>query len=149
MNREYPSRPIPAVASTVIEKNRILLVRRANEPSKGLWGLPGGVVELGETLAQAVVREVKEETGIDVEIINFLDVLDSINRDDDGRIRFHYVIFECLAKPINGEIQAAADASEALWVSIDELDKIEINPFTLQFIKKMIKTGKISAYLVK
>lgn len=137
MSREYPSRPIPAVASIVMDKDKILLVRRGNAPSKGLWGLPGGAVEVGETLIQAAIREVEEETGVKVEVLKYLKALDSINRDEAGRIRFHYVIFEYLAKPVTGEPHAATDVDDVGWFPITELDKANVNPWTLKFLKKV------------
>jgi 8-oxo-dGTP diphosphatase len=145
LSREYPSRPIPAVASVVIKRKKILLVRRGNAPSKGLWGLPGGAVEIGETIVQAAIREVEEETGVKVEVIKYLEALDSINRDDEGRIRFHYVIFEHLAKPVTGEPRAATDVDDVGWFPIKELDNLNVNPWALKFLRKVfVKEGLIS-----
>ncbi|MBS7620109.1 NUDIX hydrolase [Candidatus Bathyarchaeota archaeon] len=137
MNREYPSLPIPGVAAIIVREEAILLVKREHEPSKGVWGLPGGVVELGETIEEAVCREVKEETGIEIQPIKLLKVLDSITRDESGKIRFHYVLFEFLCKFLGGELKACTDAQEAMWVSLDNLDSISIMPWTRRFIDRI------------
>jgi 8-oxo-dGTP diphosphatase len=121
MSREYPQSPIPAVGVLIRRGDAILLARRSNEPGKGLWSIPGGIIEIGEKSREAAVREVKEETGLTVEIDSVLEVVDNIVRDDSGRIRFHYVIIEYLARSESGEPQAASDVSEARWVPIGEL----------------------------
>ncbi|MGQ9679242.1 MAG: NUDIX hydrolase [Candidatus Bathyarchaeia archaeon] len=137
MSREYPELPIPGVAAVIISNDAILLVKRGHEPSKGVWGLPGGVVELGETIEEAVRREVKEETGVEVSPVRLLTVLDSITKDKSGRIRYHYILFEFLCKFLRGELKAYSDVQDAMWVSLSSLGAVDIMPWTRKFIDKI------------
>ena len=139
MKREYPTSPIAGVGAVVFRGSEVLLVRRGNEPSKGKLGIPGGVVELGETAEEALVREVEEETGIRVKPLRLLDVLDSIERDDEGGIRFHYVLLEFLCEPIGGELNASSDASEALWAPLEGLEELDVMPRTRAFIERVTR----------
>lgn len=116
MSREYPPHPIVAVGAIVVKAGKVLLVRRATDPSRNLWSLPGGAVGLGEGLKEAVAREVKEECDIDVEVGEVVEVLDRIYTDRQGRVRYHYVIIEFLASWRRGRLKAASDISEARWV---------------------------------
>lgn len=116
MSREYPSHPIVAVGAIVVKARKVLLVRRATDPSRDLWSLPGGAVGLGEGLKEAVAREVKEECGIDVEVGEVVEVLDRIYTDRQGRVRYHYVIIDFLASWRRGRLKAGSDISEACWV---------------------------------
>ena len=106
----------------MVRNGEILLTLRGKEPSRGLWGIPGGVVEAGETLAEAVRREVLEETGLVVEPRELITVFNSIIRDEAGAVRFHYVLFEYLCRYVSGVVEAGDDAPEARWVALDELD---------------------------
>ena len=139
MKREYPISPVAGVAAVVFRGSEVLLVRRGNQPSKGKLGIPGGVVELGETSEEAVVREVEEETGIRVKPLRVLDVLDSIVRNDEGGIRFHYVLLEFLCKPLGGELRASSDASDALWAPLERLEELDVMPRTRAFIEKVAR----------
>ena len=139
MKREYPTAPIAGVAATVFRGSEVLLVRRGNEPSKGKLGIPGGVVKLGETAEDAVVREVEEETGIRVRPLRVLDVLDSIVRDDEGGIRLHYVLIEFLCEPIGGELNASSDVSDAMWAPIESLEELNVMPRTKAFIERIAR----------
>jgi len=126
LRREYPVAPVVAVAAAVISGKGLLLVRRASEPGRGKWSLPGGVVRLGERLREAVVREVLEETGLLVEVLDVLDVVEVIRRDEEGRVRYHYVIVDYVARPISGQLRPATDALDARWVGIDEALSMDI-----------------------
>lgn len=138
MGRQYPLGPVPAVAAVVLKKEvaddhySVLLVKRANPPSQGEWSLPGGVVELGETLHAGIVREVEEETGIRVEPVLLLEVFDHIVRDGttdghvDGRIRFHYVLIDYLCRFLGGELAGRSDALEARWATREQLEDRDI-----------------------
>jgi 8-oxo-dGTP diphosphatase len=137
MEREYPETPIAGVAAVIFSDESVLLVRRGNEPSKGRWGIPGGVVELGETDEEAVAREVKEETGLEVRPVRFLTAFDSIVRDDQGRVRFHYILFEYLCEAVEGTLHASSDAQEARWFILSSLSSIDILPWTKRFIEKV------------
>src|SRR5208337_1183598 len=97
IEREYPQAPLVGVGAVIVYQDRVLLVRRATEPLKGRWTLPGGMLELGETLAQGVAREVREETGLEVEVVELVEILDRIHRQGD-RVRFHYVIADYLCR---------------------------------------------------
>jgi len=121
VSREFPDRPIVGVGAVVIDGNRVLLVRRANEPLKGEWSLPGGAVEVGETLKVAVVREVREETGLDVEVGPIVDVLDRVRLDPDGRPRFHYVLIDFVCRWTGGTLHSGSDAAAVAWASREQL----------------------------
>jgi len=119
--RRYPDRPIVSVGAVVIDGDRVLLVKRGQEPLKGAWSLPGGVVEIGETLHAALIREVREETGLDVEIGAVVEVLDRISRDAGGRVEYHYVIVDYVCRVAGGSLACASDAEDARWVSRGDL----------------------------
>jgi len=122
MKRDYPDRPIVGVGAVIIEQGRVLLVRRATEPLKGEWSIPGGVIELGETLRAGIAREVLEETGVTVDVGEVLEVFDRIIPDTGGRTRYHYVLVDFLCRRVSGEARPASDVSELRWVSAAELD---------------------------
>ncbi len=134
--REYPERPIVGVGAVVLDGSRVVLVKRANEPLKGEWSLPGGAVDVGETLEQAIRREVREETGLDVEVGPIVDVLDRIRHDADGRIKFHYVLVEFLCRPIGGELRCASDAEDAVWAADPDLVRYAVAEATIGVIEK-------------
>jgi 8-oxo-dGTP diphosphatase len=127
--RTYPSSPVLAVSAVVLHAACVLLVRRAHAPLAGAWALPGGVVELGEPLAAAVIRELQEETGLKVEPVKLLDAIDKIDRDADGAVRHHYVLAVFHCRMIEGTLHAASDAEEARWVPVREL--LEENDYFL------------------
>lgn len=119
MKREYPDAPRVGVGALVVKDGRILLVRRGQEPLKGRWSIPGGLLELGEALEAGVVREVREETGLVVEPVELIELLDRIHREDTpegSRIRYHYVIADYLCRVTGGELCASSDAEEVRWV---------------------------------
>ncbi len=135
MSREYPDRPIVGVGGVVVQDGRALIVKRAHEPRKGEWSLPGGIVELGETLVEAARREIKEETGLDVEVGEVLDVFDRVHRLD-GRIQYHFVIVDYLCRPIRGTLQAGDDAEGVAWVAPDEIASYGVNDVAAGVIRK-------------
>ncbi len=122
MRREYPSRPWVGVGVVVWRGNEVLLVRRGSQPNRGQWGLPGGAQAVGETLFEAAVREVQEETGLAVTPTVVITACDGISRDDDGKVRFHYTLVEVAAVcDSDAEPQAGDDALEARWVALEEV----------------------------
>ena len=154
MRREYPEAPIVGVGAVVIDGTKVLLVRRGQEPLKGEWSLPGGALELGETLQQGVVREVLEETGLIVVpggIIEILDriILDRIVQDEtsaqdegSGRVRYHYVLIDFVCHVTGGILCPATDAEEARWVERDQLrNGFRLAPVTVAVIEKAFRQG--------
>jgi 8-oxo-dGTP diphosphatase len=135
-NRWYPETPIPAVGAVVFKEGKILTVKRGHEPGKGKWSIPGGRVELGETTFEAAVREVREECSIEVEIERVLDSVDNIIRDEDGRIKYHFVIIDLLARYVSGQIKAQSDAEECRWVTPRELVKLDITSMLREMLKR-------------
>lgn len=121
MSREYPERPFVGVGAVVINDGRVLLARRGNPPRAGDWSLPGGAQALGETVAEAACREVREEAGIGIEVLGVVDVVDSIQRDDDGRVRYHYTLIDVVAETADEAIHAGDDAAAVGWFSLDDL----------------------------
>jgi 8-oxo-dGTP diphosphatase len=145
-DREFPSRPIVGVGAVVIEGNRVLLVKRANEPMKGEWSLPGGAVELGETLEAAIAREVLEETGLEVEVGTVVEVFDRLRTDADGRPRYHYVLIDFVCRPKGGTIACASDAEAVAWVERSELDDYRVAEFTVGVIDKALELARLSPW---
>lgn len=126
MAKEYPSHPIPSCNALIRDGERILLVLRGRPPFQGYWSLPGGGVELGETLAEAVIREVREETGLLVEPIRSLGHADAINYDEAGRVQFHYLIMHFECQLLGGDLSAADDAADVRWASPAEARQLLI-----------------------
>lgn len=139
--REYPDSPRVAVGAIVIKDGQVLLVRRGQPPSEGLWAVPGGRVHLGETLQQAAEREIKEETGLSIHARDPVYTFDVILRDEAGRVRFHYVIVDLMADYINGTVCPGDDAREARWVTPDELDRLPTNQTTREVLQKLLGFG--------
>ena len=136
--RRYPERPIVGVGAVVLDGGRVLLVKRAHEPLKDHWTLPGGAVDVGETLEAAVAREIREETCLDVEVGPLVEVVTRMTRDDDRRVEYHFVIVEYLCRPIGGTLACASDAAAAEWVSVDDLDRFSVGETARAVIRKAI-----------
>ena len=136
MQREFPSTPLMCVGAVIVEAGRVLLVRRGNEPMKGHWTLPGGLLELGESLIEGVKREVLEETGLTVEVLQLIELLDRIHRHET-RVRYHYVIADYLCRVAGGQLQAASDADAARWVEREEWNgsALNLDPITARVIE--------------
>jgi|SRR5579863_9993506 len=137
MQREFPKSPLVGVGAVVVDEGRVLLVRRGAEPLKGQWSLPGGLVELGESLSEAIIREVREETGLTVEPIELVELLDRIHRYEE-RVRYHYVIADYLCRVVGGELLAASDADAVRWVERAEWNShsaLRLDPVTVRVIE--------------
>lgn len=134
MTRTYPSHPIPAVLALVVRDGRVLLVQRGREPNRGLWGLPGGAIEVGETIAAAALRELAEETGIEAEAGATLDVFETIFRDEDGRVRHHYVLAVVACRWRGGEPRAGDDAAQAGWFAPEDLGGRPVAPDLVRLV---------------
>ncbi len=124
MGREFPIHPIVGVGAIITKKDEVLLIKRGTPPSIGNWSIPGGGVELGEPLEDACHREVREETGLKIKIIQQCAVLDRIIKDSINRVQFHYVLIDYLCTPVGGDLQAGTDATELQWHSIHSLGSI-------------------------
>ena len=142
MKRDYPERPIIGVGAGIIREDRVLLVRRATEPLKGEWSVPGGVLELGEKLRDGIRREVLEETGLEVEPGDVLDVFDSIFRDEQGRTQYHYVLIDYLCRLLLGEAKAGIDVSEVRWAQEVELAAMGLRDSIEQVVRKGFRRVK-------
>ena len=138
---DYPNQPVVAVGAIVFKNNRVLLVRRDQPPSQDLWAIPGGRVEIGETLQEADEREILEETGITIQAHEPIYTFDYIERDGSTRPRFHYVIVDLMADYVRGETRAGDDAADARWVAAEELSGLKISSKTLNLLKTRFKFG--------
>lgn len=135
--REYPDRPRVGVGAIVIREGRVLLVQRGIEPSRGLWAIPGGSLELGETIQEGAEREILEETGVVIRAGEPVYTFDFFERDGAGRIRFHYVIVDVPGEYVSGQVRGADDAADARWLSPEELDALPVSPNTLRVLRKV------------
>ena len=142
MKRDYPERPIIGVGAVIISGGRALLVRRDTEPLRGEWSVPGGMLELGETLREGVRREALEETGLEVEPGEVLDVFDSIFTDGLGRTQYHYVLIDYLCRPLSGEARPGSDVSDVRWVSANALGAMGLRESIEQVVRKGIAREK-------
>jgi 8-oxo-dGTP diphosphatase len=120
MKREYPDAPLVGIGAVIVERGRVVLVKRGHLPLLGEWSIPGGALELGETVREAVIREAREETGLDVEPMALLGVYDRVVRDENGGVRYHYVLVDFLCRRVSGELRAASDCEEAQWFAAQE-----------------------------
>ena len=141
MKREYPDRPVVGVGAVIVDKQRVLLVRRAAPPLQGQWSIPGGVVELGETLRAAAEREALEETGLQVKAGEVLEVFDRIMPADDGRTQYHYVLIDFLCSVISGEARAGGDAAEVAWVSADTVAQFNLEQIALEVVRRAVSSN--------
>ena len=149
MSRMYPKYPIVAVGIVLVDfKNkRVLLIKRGNEPGKGLWSIPGGVVELGEKLIHAAKRELKEETGLECEVLGVFHIDQVIIRDEHNRIKWHYILIDVLAEPIGGTLKPSSDVMDAKWLSIEEAFNMKLTNATRRMLKRlsrMLEEGKVN-----
>jgi 8-oxo-dGTP diphosphatase len=128
MSREYPDNPLVGVGAVIVQDGRVLLIRRGQPPLFGEWSLPGGLLECGETLREAAVREAREETGLVVETVDMLGVYERVIRSDEGRVRYHYVLIDFLCRPLSGELKAGSDAADVGWFTRQELPALNLAP---------------------
>jgi len=124
--REYPDAPLVGVGAVIVKDGKILLVKRAFEPGAGKWSIPGGLVELGEKLSEACEREAEEETGIGIEVLELINAFDMVDRDEQGKIKYHYVLIDFLAKPVGGEERPNAEVTDMKWVTHREAKAMDL-----------------------
>jgi 8-oxo-dGTP diphosphatase len=147
VKRLYPDQPIVGVGAVIVHADKIVLIKRGNEPSRGKWTIPGGLVELAESPEQAVIRETKEETGLDVENPTLIDVVSNVDLDEKGRVKYHYVIIDYLVRVKGGSIEAASDAVDLRWVPFDEVESYDLTAsFRLFFRQNREKLAKANSY---
>ena len=139
--RQYPERPIVGVGAVIVDDGRVVLVKRAHEPLKGEWSLPGGSVEVGETLADAVAREVLEETGLRVQVGSLIEVLDRVHRSSDGRVEYHFVLLDYRCTVLSGALTHGSDASDACWVSRDDLAKYKLSDSAARVVTRALESS--------
>ncbi len=136
MKREFPEMPLVGVGAVIIEETRVLLVKRAHPPLQAQWSIPGGVLEVGEMVREAAIREAREETGLLVEPGELLGVYDRVLRDAERRVQYHYVLIDFLCRRVGGELLAASDAAEVRWFTREELPALKLAEDTHDVIRK-------------
>jgi 8-oxo-dGTP diphosphatase len=134
--REYPERPVLGVAGVVISHGRVLLIRRGHPPLEGQWSIPGGMLELGETVMEGVRRELFEETGIEARATQLVEVFERISLDDAGKPKYHFVVLDYLCERIRGEARAGSDAQEVFWAAETDLARYALTPEAENVIRK-------------
>jgi len=146
MKREYPETPCVGVGAVIIQDGRVLLVKRGHPPLAGEWSIPGGLLEVGETLRKAAAREALEETGLVVEPLDLLGVFDRVLRDLEGKLQYHYVLIDFLCQQVGGELHAASDAAEVRWYTQAEVKALSLARDTAEVIQLGFeKSGTMSS----
>jgi ADP-ribose pyrophosphatase len=138
MRREYPEQPSIGVGVVIIKDNRVLVVQRGKEPAAGTWAFPGGRLELGETLAEAAVREAREETGLTVEPGEVIAVMDLIDTDEGGHVRFHYVLIDLLAQAVGGTLRPGDDSVAVRWIGLEDVDGLPMAPRMADAVRRVL-----------
>jgi mutator protein MutT len=138
IRRQYPDCPLLGVGAIIVENGHILLVRRANPPMQGEWSIPGGLVETGETTKEALIREVREETCLEIEPLRLIEVFERILRDKEARVQYHFVLIDYLCRFVSGEAVASSDVTHAVWATADELESYTVAEETCRVIRKAI-----------
>ncbi|HAD88320.1 MAG TPA: phosphohydrolase [Rhodospirillaceae bacterium] len=136
MSREYPERPIVGIGAVVIKNDQVLLIRRGKPPRLGGLSLPGGAQKVGETVFEGALREVTEETGVEAEVLGLIDVVDSMTKDDDGRLQFHYTLIDVVCRWTSGEPKAGGDAADALWMPLADIPGLGLWSETQRIIER-------------
>jgi len=142
MNRRYPEQPLAGVGAIIFRETEVLLVKRGHAPAMGKWSIPGGLVELGEDLDTSIRREVMEEVGLEVKVIDLVAALDRIMFDAGGRIEYHYVLLDFLCEVVAGNPMAASDADECRFVAIEDLCRYEMTRGTEEVIRRTFEKAK-------
>jgi 8-oxo-dGTP diphosphatase len=145
MQREFPETPLVGVGAIIIENARVVLVKRAHPPLQAEWSIPGGVLEVGELVREAAIREACEETGLTVDPGELLGVYDRVLRDPDKRVRYHYVLVDFLCRRVAGDLVAASDATEVRWFTREELPALKLAEDTIDVIHKGFDKLRISS----
>jgi len=140
--REYPNQPIIGVGGVIISNHRALLIRRGNPPLEGHWSIPGGLLEIGETLLEGVKRELREETGIEVRPLDLIEVFERIELDGSGRARYHYVVLDYLCEAVSGEARAGSDVTHAAWASAEELAQYSLSNTATRVILRAFEMAR-------
>jgi 8-oxo-dGTP diphosphatase len=140
--RKYPERPYVGVGAVIVHEGRVVLVKRRYEPLAGQWSIPGGAVEIGETLEASVAREMLEETGFEVEVGPVIEVLDRITRDESSRVLYHFVLVDYLCRPIGGELRAGTDVAEAVLVDPSELGEYALTDKAIAVIERALEVAR-------
>ena len=141
-NREYPERPVVGVGGVVISGGRALIVKRGSPPLEGQWSIPGGMLEAGETLLLGVRRELLEETGIEVKVLELIEVFERINLDGEGKARYHYVVLDYLCEAVRGQARAASDVTDVAWATPEELPRYGLTETSTRVILKAFEIAR-------
>ena len=142
--REYPNQPIVGVGGVIISNHRALLIRRGGPPLEGHWSIPGGLLEVGETLLEGVKRELREETGIEVRPLDLIEVFERIDLDGSGRARYHYVVLDYLCEAISGQARAGSDVTHVAWAGAEELAQYSLSSTATRVILKAFELARMA-----
>jgi 8-oxo-dGTP diphosphatase len=138
VRREYPERPVVGVGGVVVSGDRVLVVRRGQPPLEGEWSIPGGMLELGETILEGVQRELAEETGLEVRVLDLIEVFERISIDSTGIPRYHFVVLDYLCEVIRGDARAGSDVTEVAWITNSDFSRYSLAPTAVRVIQKAL-----------
>ena len=141
-SRKYPDRPYVGVGAVIVQDGRVLIVKRKYDPLAGQWSIPGGAVEIGETLEGCVAREMLEETGLEIEVGPVIEVFDRITRDDVGKVRYHFVLVDYLCWPAGGHLQAGSDVADARFVEPSDLGQYQLTTKAMEVIARALELDR-------
>jgi 8-oxo-dGTP diphosphatase len=140
--REYPERPMVGVGGVIIARDHVLLIRRGSAPLKGEWSIPGGMLEIGETIVQGVQREMLEETALEVKVLDLIEVFERISIEEDGRAKYHFVILDYLCDLVRGAPRAGSDVTDVAWAAEADLAQFSLTPTATRIIQKAFKLAR-------